>query len=85
MIWTWFHWLLFQHLLLWCKWDWSAELAGLGTDERLKNLPKEEPQKEKTEIVLSSVIPVVQSQRGGQKCALPGEAVTYKSMFLTNH
>lgn len=65
---------------------WSADqLAGLGTDDRLKYLPKEESQKEKTKIVLSSVISVVQSLRGGQKCALPGEVIAHRSMFLTNH
>lgn len=41
--------------------------------------------KGKTTVVLSSVIPVVQSQRGGQKCALPGEPITYRSIFPKSH
>lgn len=43
------------------------------------------PKGKKTTVVLFSVIPVVQSQRGGQKCALPGEAITYRSICLKSH
>lgn len=47
--------------------------------------PGKSPKRKKTTVVLFSVIPVVQSQRGGQKCALPGEAITYRSICLKSH
>lgn len=57
----------------------------MSTDDRLKKLSRKESQKEKTTVFLSSVIPAVQIQRGGQKCALPGEPITYRSIFPKSH
>lgn len=61
----------------------SSLLWVLMTDSRI--CPGKSPKRKKTTVVLSSVIPVFQSQRGGQKRALPGEAVTYRSIFLKSH
>lgn len=62
--------------LLWMRLVWV-----LMTDSRI--CPGRSPIRK--EQVILSVMLTVQIQRGGQKCALPSEAITYRTIFLNTN